>query len=240
MKEADSDLAILWYNCLGHLNFGDINKMVRNSIVKNLPEMAFNKVNRIPCVEAKMTERSLSGKKEREFNKLETIHIDICGPFDTIGQEGEIYTFTLVDSFSFMTWIYPIRNKYDCYDAFTNWLNMVENQTGERVKQIHCDNAKEFVKGKFEAFCRNCGIEIDHIIPDKQAENGIAERQNQILNNAAKSMLICANLPKFFADIENGRSIIRTPDFVREESIKEKEELIEEKDIEEETESFDY
>ena len=137
VKETESDLAMLWHNCLGHLNFGDINKMVRNKVVENLPVLTFNKVDCIPCIEAKMTEHSLSGKKGREFDKLEMVHIDICGPFETVGREGEIYTFTIVDSFTDMTWVYPIRNKYDCYDSFKDWLNMVENQTGERVLRLH-------------------------------------------------------------------------------------------------------
>ena len=55
VKKADSELAILWHNRLGHLNFGDINKMVRNNVVNNLPDLALNKVDCIPCVEAKMT-----------------------------------------------------------------------------------------------------------------------------------------------------------------------------------------
>ena len=57
------------------------------------------------------------------------IHINICGPFESVGREGEVYTFTLVDSFTDMTWVYPIKNKYDCYESFKTWLKMVENQT---------------------------------------------------------------------------------------------------------------
>ena len=39
---------------------------------------------------------------------------------------------------------------------------------------------------------------MDNIIPDKQAQSGIAERRNRILNEAEKSMLIRSILPKFF------------------------------------------
>ena len=70
-----------------------------------------------------------------------------------------------------MTWVYPIKNKYDCYESFKTWSKMVENQTAERVMNIHCDNAKEINKGKTEALCRERGIDLDNIIPDKQAQN---------------------------------------------------------------------
>ncbi|GJY33330.1 retrovirus-related pol polyprotein from transposon TNT 1-94 [Tanacetum coccineum] len=66
---------------------------------------------------------------------------------------------------------------------------MVENQNNVKVKQIRTDNKTEFRNSKLEIFCDKKEISHNFSSPYTPEQNGVAERKNRTLIEAARTML---------------------------------------------------
>ena len=86
-------------------------------------------------------------------------------------------------------WAYPIRTKDRVFSIFADWLAMVENQTGRKLKCLRTDNGGEFKSDEFVKFCRERGIRREYTAPYSPEQNGIAERMNQAIQERIVSML---------------------------------------------------
>ncbi|GJU70854.1 retrovirus-related pol polyprotein from transposon TNT 1-94 [Tanacetum coccineum] len=77
-------------------------------------------------------------------------------------------------------------------------VRMVENQNDVKVKQIRTDNGTEFRNHKLESFCDEKGISQNFSSPYTPEQNGVAERKNRTLIEAARTMLNGSVLSKHF------------------------------------------
>lgn len=60
---------------------------------------------------------------------LDYIHSDLWGP-SQIESLGEAYYFLfMIDDFSKLVWVYPLRSKDQAYDIFKTWKTLIETQT---------------------------------------------------------------------------------------------------------------
>nr|GFC13927.1 putative ribonuclease H-like domain-containing protein [Tanacetum cinerariifolium] len=64
-----------------------------------------------------------------------------------------------------------------------------------KVKVIRSDNGTEFKNSNLNQFCRLKGIKKEFSIPRTPQQNGIAERKNQTLIKAARTMFADLLLP---------------------------------------------
>ncbi|GJT63740.1 ribonuclease H-like domain-containing protein [Tanacetum coccineum] len=74
----------------------------------------------------------------------------------------------------------------------------MENLNEVRIKEMRSDNRTEFRNNKLEEFCDEKGISQNFSSPCSTEQNGVAERRNRTLIEAARTMLNSANLPKQF------------------------------------------
>lgn len=65
----------------------------------------------------------------------------------------------------------------------------IENTFGENVKEIHSDGGKEYVNKGVKSFLENKGIRHTVTVAYTPQQNGVAERENRILIEAARSMI---------------------------------------------------
>ncbi|KAJ9555797.1 hypothetical protein OSB04_010411 [Centaurea solstitialis] len=80
----------------------------------------------------------------------------------------------------------------------------VENKTNLRVKVIRSDNGTEFKNADLNSFCEEKGIERQYSAPRTPQQNGVAERRNRTLIEAARTMLADSKLPiTFWAEAVN-------------------------------------
>ncbi|GJS62582.1 putative ribonuclease H-like domain-containing protein [Tanacetum coccineum] len=79
-----------------------------------------------------------------------------------------------------------------------NFIRQIENQLNHRVKIIRSDNGTEFKNRDMLEFCRNKGIKQDDSNARTPQHNGVAERMNRTLIEAARTMLIDSLLPTTF------------------------------------------
>ncbi|GKA34015.1 putative ribonuclease H-like domain-containing protein [Tanacetum coccineum] len=79
-----------------------------------------------------------------------------------------------------------------------NLVRGIENQINHRVKIIRCDNGTEFKNKEMNQLCEMKGIKREFSVARTPQQNGIAERKNRTLIEAAKTMLADSKLPTTF------------------------------------------
>ncbi|GJV46783.1 ribonuclease H-like domain-containing protein [Tanacetum coccineum] len=74
----------------------------------------------------------------------------------------------------------------------------IENLIDLRVKVIRCDNGNEFKNRVMNQFCEIKGIKREFSVARTPQHNGVAERKNKTLIEAARTMLADSKLPTTF------------------------------------------
>ncbi|CAI7740829.1 unnamed protein product [Closterium sp. NIES-54] len=133
---------------------------------------------------------------------LEVVHMDPVGPMRTEGTGRVLYFLTMVDEWSHFTWARPLSKKSDAAAAIKeDWLLMVERQAMRLVKVLRSDQGGEFLGAEFTKFLKRNGIRHQLTCPGTPQQNGIAERANRTIGEAAKTLLGAAGMPyKFWPD----------------------------------------
>ncbi|CAI7820809.1 unnamed protein product [Closterium sp. NIES-53] len=71
---------------------------------------------------------------------VELVHVDLVGPMKVKGDGGALYSMTMVDDYTRLTWSFPLARKSDAARVIIEeWLPMVERESGKRVKAIRSD-----------------------------------------------------------------------------------------------------
>ncbi|GJT05837.1 retrovirus-related pol polyprotein from transposon TNT 1-94, partial [Tanacetum coccineum] len=103
LTKASSTKSWLWHRRLNHLNFGTLNELARNDLVRGLPMLKYDKDHLCPsCQLGKSKKASHPLKAENTNNEvLHTLHMDLCGPMRTESINGKKYVLVIVDDYSF-------------------------------------------------------------------------------------------------------------------------------------------
>ncbi|GJS55185.1 ribonuclease H-like domain-containing protein [Tanacetum coccineum] len=78
------------------------------------------------------------------------------------------------------------------------FITGIENQINHKVKIIRCDNGTEFKNNDINQFCGMKGIKREFSVARTPQQNGVAERKNRTLIEAARTMLADSLLPTTF------------------------------------------
>ncbi|GKD75975.1 retrotransposon protein, putative, ty1-copia subclass [Tanacetum coccineum] len=68
------------------------------------------------------------------------------------------YFLSIVDDYSRRVWVYFLRHKNEAFSKFKEWKQLVENQTGRKLKKLRTDNGLEFCNQEFNNLCKESGI----------------------------------------------------------------------------------
>lgn len=82
----------------------------------------------------------------------------------------------------------------------SSYITRVENELGNNIKYIRCDNRGEYKNWNTDLFCKNSGIRMEFTSPYSSQQNGVAECLNSTLMNMTRTMLIAADLEKQYWD----------------------------------------
>ncbi|GJT37935.1 retrovirus-related pol polyprotein from transposon TNT 1-94 [Tanacetum coccineum] len=165
--KASENLNWLWHKRLAHLNFKTINKLAKQNLVIGLPSL------------------TSSIKKCRHL-----LHMDLFGLVTPRSINHEKYTFVIVDEYSRYTWVYFLKKKSQAPETIMSFIKRVENQNDIKVKQLRTDNGTEFKNSTLVNFCDEKGISQNFSSPYTPEQNGVAERKNRTLIEAARTMLL--------------------------------------------------
>src|SRR5207249_5721498 len=124
--------------------------------------------------------------------------MDVARPKRTKSLNGARYFVVFVDDKSRMSEVRFLREKGEAYEAFVSFKNLVENQTGRRIKTVMSDNGLEFCNKRFDELLQKSGIKRRLTIPHTPQQNGVAERMIRTLVDKARCLMIQSGLPPSF------------------------------------------
>ncbi|GJU79991.1 putative ribonuclease H-like domain-containing protein [Tanacetum coccineum] len=96
------------------------------------------------------------------------------------------------------SWVFFLATKDETSGILQNFIRQIENQLNHRVKIIRSDNGTEFKNKDMLEFCGNKGIKQEYSNARTPQQNGVAERMNRTLIEAARTMLADSLLPTTF------------------------------------------
>ncbi|GJT78562.1 putative ribonuclease H-like domain-containing protein [Tanacetum coccineum] len=85
-----------------------------------------------------------------------------------------------------------------CQKEKQHKTSCIENLIDLKVKVIRCDNGTEFKNKVMNQFCEMKGIKREFSVARTPQQNGVAERKNRTLIEAARTMLADSKLPTTF------------------------------------------
>ncbi|GJX91314.1 putative ribonuclease H-like domain-containing protein [Tanacetum coccineum] len=200
IAKATSDESKLWHRRLGHINFKNLNKLVKGNLVRGLPSKVFkNDHTCVACHKGKQHRASCKAKLERLITKpLHTLHMDLFGPTSVRSINHASYCLVITDDCTRFCWVFFLASKDETSGILQTFIRQIENQLSHRVKIIRSDNGTEFKNRDMLEFCGNKGIKQEYSNARTPQQNGVAERMNRTLIEAARTMLADSLLPTTF------------------------------------------
>ncbi|GJU00921.1 putative ribonuclease H-like domain-containing protein [Tanacetum coccineum] len=200
IAKATSDESKLWHRRLGHINFKNLNKLVKGNLVRGLPSKVFrNDHTCVACQKGKQHKASCKAKLVRTIiEPLHTLHMDLFGPTSVKSINHASYCLVITDDCTRFSWVFFLATKDETSGILQNFIRQIENQLNHRVKIIRSDNGTEFKNRDMLEFCGNKGIKQEYSNARTPQQNGVAKRMNMTLIEAARTMLADSLLPTTF------------------------------------------
>ncbi|GJW37067.1 retrovirus-related pol polyprotein from transposon TNT 1-94 [Tanacetum coccineum] len=123
--------------------------------------------------------------------------MDLCGPMRVASINGKKYILVVVDDYSRFTWVKLLRSKDEALDFIIKFLKMIQVRLKVIVRRIRTDNETEFVNQTLREYYEKIGISHETSVARSLQQNGVVERRNHTLIEAARTMLIYAKAPLF-------------------------------------------
>ncbi|KAJ9551501.1 hypothetical protein OSB04_015546 [Centaurea solstitialis] len=173
LSKASNQQSVLWHRRLSHLNFKGLNKLVIGNLAIGIPDLRFQQDHLCSaCQLGKMKRVSHKSKLEHGTEKpLQLIHMDLCGPMRVQSINGKKYVLVMVDDYSRYTW--------------------------SQVQKIRSDHGTEFKNKVLSGYLESVGIKHTFAAVRTPQQNGVVERRNRTLVEAARTMLAYSKLPMF-------------------------------------------
>ncbi|GJR09602.1 putative ribonuclease H-like domain-containing protein [Tanacetum coccineum] len=188
--KATSDESKLWHRRLGHLNFKTMNKLVKGNLVRGLPSKLFeNDQTYVACQKRKQHISSCKSNRDIKYLPLYLLHMDLFGPTFVKSLMKKMYCLVVTDDYSRFTWVFFLATKDETSGILKSFITGIENLVDHKVKVIRCDNGTEFKNREMNQFCEMKGILRQFSIARTPQQNGVAERRNKTLIEAARTML---------------------------------------------------
>ncbi|GKF64056.1 putative ribonuclease H-like domain-containing protein, partial [Tanacetum coccineum] len=116
----------------------------------------------------------------------------------------KMYCLVVTDDYSRFTWVFFLATKDETSGIFKTFISGIENLVDHKVNVIRCDNETEFKNREMNQFCEKKGILRQYSVAKTPQQNGVAERRNKTLIEAARTMLAVYKLSTtFWADAVN-------------------------------------
>ncbi|GKB76120.1 retrovirus-related pol polyprotein from transposon TNT 1-94, partial [Tanacetum coccineum] len=110
---------------------------------------------------------------------------------------GKKYILIIVDDYSWFIWVMFLASKDEAPDFINKFLKMIQIRFNATVRNFRTDNGTEFVNQTLRDFYEHVGISHETLVAQTPQQNGVVERRNHTLVEAAPTMLIYAKAPLF-------------------------------------------
>ncbi|KAL8114339.1 hypothetical protein AgCh_021260 [Apium graveolens] len=157
MSKASIEESWNWHKKLSHLNFNNINELVKKDLVRGLEKSVFSPDGLCDSFQ-KAKQRKSSFKSKTGSSILEPyhlLHVDLFGPVNVISIAKTIYAMVIVDEFTRYTWVYFLHTKSETASILIDHVRQLDKLVKDSVKKIRSDNGTEFKNVIMEEFCKN-------------------------------------------------------------------------------------
>nr|GEV16284.1 putative ribonuclease H-like domain-containing protein [Tanacetum cinerariifolium] len=137
-------------------------------------------------------------KKKGKRGKARQLHMDLFGPTFVKSLNNKSYCLVVTDDYSRFTWVFFLATKDETSPILKTFITGLENQLSLKVKVIRSDNGTEFKNSDLNQFYEMKGIKRKFSVPRTPQQNGIADRKNKTIIEAARTMLADLLLPILF------------------------------------------
>nr|GEZ28327.1 hypothetical protein [Tanacetum cinerariifolium] len=156
VAKATNDESMLWHKRLGYINFKNINKLVKDNLVRGLPSKHFvNDQTCVACLKGKQHKVSFKSKIQNFISQpLFMLHMDLFGPTSVSSIMHKKYCFVITDDFSRFTWVFFLATKDETSKILKSFITEIEILVDKKVKIIRCDNGTKFKNRLMNEFCK--------------------------------------------------------------------------------------
>nr|GEV13674.1 reverse transcriptase domain-containing protein [Tanacetum cinerariifolium] len=199
MARDSSTNSWLWHQRLSHLNFDTINDLARNDLVAGLLKFKYHKEHLCPSCEQGKSKRASHPPKPvpNSRQRLHLLHMDLCGPMRIASINGKRYVLVIVDDYSRYTWVHFLRSKDEAPEVIIKFLKRITVLLQSLVIIIRTDNGTEFKNKMLKEYFDTVGISYQISSVRTPQQNGVVERRNRTLVEAARTMLIFSRASLF-------------------------------------------
>ncbi|GJT63255.1 putative ribonuclease H-like domain-containing protein [Tanacetum coccineum] len=134
---------------------------------------------------------------ENSKQRLHLLHMDLCGPMRIASINGKRYVLVIVDDYSRYTWVHFLRSKDEAPEVIKTFLKRITVLLQSPVIIIRTDNGTEFKNQILKEYFDSVGISHQASSVRTPQQNGVVERRNRTLVEAARTMLIFSRAPLF-------------------------------------------
>nr|ADE10067.1 rve [Tremella fuciformis] len=193
-----------WHRRLGHLHVQAVATLGRSGRLGDAGSWA--KVSSdgfvcTECIQGKGKRLPSPPSLQRATTLLGALHLDLFGPTRTTSHDGYRTFLTIYDDFSQHLQILFLKAKSDTLSTVQQYIQLVENQLGRRVKSLRSDRGGEFTSLAFKQYTSTKGIDHQLVPPAAHAQNGRVERAHLSLLDLVRTLLVDSGLPdKFWSD----------------------------------------
>ncbi|GKB48425.1 retrovirus-related pol polyprotein from transposon TNT 1-94, partial [Tanacetum coccineum] len=166
---------------------------------RGLPRLKFEKDHLCSAYQLRKSKKHSHTPKPENTNLevLNTLHMDLCGRMRVQIINGKKYILVIVDDYSRFTWVKFLRSKDETPEVIIKFLKQIQVGLNKTIRYIRADNGTEFVNKDLTAYYECAGIFHQKTVPRTPQQNGVVERRNRTLVEAARTMLIFSKAPMF-------------------------------------------
>ena len=132
--------------------------MACGGMVRGLPHIEQEEQLCEACLTGKQRRTSFPQQSTyRASDRLELVHVDLCGPIAPAKPGGRRYFLLLVDNYSRFMWATLLTSKDEATGALARFQAAAEAESGRRLRTLRTDQGDEFTSGAFAAHCAETG-----------------------------------------------------------------------------------
>ena len=101
---------------------------------------------------------------------------------------------TFIDDYSRCCVVYFMKHKSEVLEKFKEFEASTTNACGQNIGTLRSDNGGEYISKEFEDYLKSKGIRHELTVAYSPEQNGVAERMNRTLVEAARSIMNHAHM----------------------------------------------
>ena len=156
----------LWHRRLGHASMYQISKLMKRELVRDIPNIKFNKD--IACGACQKVEQTKTSFKPKDVvstaKPLDLLHLDLFGPTKTPSLGGKKYGMVIVDDFSRYGWVMFLAHKDEAFKLFEKFCKKIQNEKGTSIVSIRSDHRIEYENQHFESFMKKMELPTTSLV----------------------------------------------------------------------------